>query len=120
MTNILNDLLTRANPFIKATTGLDAHTIITEFIIITMVFAAWSKVDGFARNLFYKYYTCEIRIKSQDSVYAALLDFLDENDAFCDQERLNKKTSKSKPHKNIFGGKDASKKLAWYASPTRN
>lgn len=123
MTTIANQILEQARPLLESTLGIDLNVVITFCIFGAMVFAGWSHVDSFVRNtLLDEHYTCHIRVSSEDSVYTALMEYLEENRIFGGEERAVAGGSSGKTadaESDVYPiGKTS--KMAWYAKPTRN
>lgn len=125
LSTITNRFLEQASPIIKSVTGIDLNVIITTAMVVAVAVAGWDRVQAIFLRILEKYYSSEIRITSQDAMFAALMEYLEEHRAFGTDGRNSpsqrRKSPKAKSEdEDIFGSADDEKRLAWYASKTRN
>jgi chaperone BCS1 len=113
ITTIVNQLLEQAGPVLKSTLGIDLNILIMLFIFGTMIATSWHYMDEYLENILSRYYTCTIRITSEDAMFAAVMEFLEEHHVFGNSDEQVLTDSD-------ICGIDGSSKMAWYAKPTRN
>jgi chaperone BCS1 len=112
ITTLINQILEQAGPVLK-TFGIDLDVLITLFVVGTMVAAGWHYVGDFIDEVVSRYYKCTVRITSEDAMFAALMEFLEEHRVFGTAEE---QVSASSDICGIAGNR----RLPWYAKPTRN
>jgi len=122
VTTVANQILLRAQPILESTLGIDTNVLLTICIFLAMVFVAWERVGDFVRTtLLEDHYTCNIQVSSDDSIYTMLMEYLDEHRIFGGDsggdsgggDTANDETSDIE----LIG---RTRKIAWYAKPTRN
>ncbi|KAF8533620.1 P-loop containing nucleoside triphosphate hydrolase protein, partial [Trichophaea hybrida] len=59
--------------------GVDLNILITLFIIGAMFATGWGRIVTIFEELFDRYYSCKIRITSEDPMFAAMMEYLDEH-----------------------------------------
>jgi chaperone BCS1 len=99
-------LLPKFGPILHRTLGVDPNILITLFIVATMSITCSSQVSGFFYDLFDQYYSCTIRITSEDTIFTAVMEYLHEHRVF-------------ETHAEV-GDTVCGPGKAWYSRPTRN
>ncbi|KAA8893308.1 hypothetical protein FN846DRAFT_914196 [Sphaerosporella brunnea] len=113
LTTIVNQVLEQAGPVLKTQLGVDLNLLITLFVLGTMAAAGWHYCGELVEMLLETYFQCTVRISSDDTMFAALMEYLDEQGVFAT-------TGEQAPTGSDVCAVGTSARLAWYATPTRN
>lgn len=121
LAGIFDSMMKKAGPVIKSTMGLDINIIASLFIVGTMVLTGWRYLEEMFWSLVSTHYTCSIRIMSEDAMFAAVMEYLEENRVFETEARpVLTPAAKNKPKKEEICLPARGRHMAWYAKTPRN
>ncbi|KAF8464430.1 P-loop containing nucleoside triphosphate hydrolase protein [Kalaharituber pfeilii] len=135
-TTIFSKVVERIAPKAKASFGVDVHDLIPVIIGGAMVYTSATYIYGKAWDLINDHYSCTIRIISQDAMFAALMQYLEEEAVFITPKEAEMQAAELENQKVSSENADKAKKTAksssvlhvskaggffsWYAQPTRH
>ena len=86
VTTIYTRAIEAVAPKIKAIIGVDLNDVIYLAMIVFGIYTAWGYIYDTLRSLLYRYYSCSIRVLSQDPIFAMVMEFLEDEGAFSTKE----------------------------------
>jgi len=82
ITTVYSKILEYAGPRLMSTLGLDINLLVTLAVLCFAIFAGATYLQDVVRTLLYHYYSCTVKVVSQDPLFSALMTFLEEEGAF--------------------------------------
>lgn len=82
LTTIYSKILEYAGPKLMSTLGLDVNFLVTLAVLCFAIFTGGTYLRDGAQALLYDYYSCTVKVASQDPLFSALMTFLEEEGAF--------------------------------------
>lgn len=82
VTTIYSKILEYVGPMLMSTLGLDINLLVTLAVLCLAIFAGASYLRDGVKILLYYYYSCTVKVISQDPLFSALMSFLEEEGAF--------------------------------------
>lgn len=82
LTTIYSKILEYAGPRLMSTLGLDINFLVTLTVLCFAIFTSAIYFRDGVKSLLYDYYSCTVKVVSQDPLFSALMTFLEEEGAF--------------------------------------
>lgn len=82
LTTIYSKILEYVGPKLMSTFGLDINYLMTLAVLCFAIFTSTTYLWGVLRTLLREYYSCTVKVTSQDPLFSALMAFLEEEGAF--------------------------------------